>query len=743
MKKNLMVLLLSLMATAAMPAPQLAPSQIKPSALAGSSIRKSPCQSSAGDNCGSEPPTHHITPDECGIEFSTSSARNESFSYAQNGTGAQTVFDFRFPFFNTSHLEVLVGGVLKTLGVDYTVSAPGPTGLVTFTTPPPVGTANVVIRLKTTWNGDGATTIFAYNFQINYIESLEVKVNNVLKTYSTDYTISGLRSTTGGTITFTAAPAVGTDNVSVKMVSLSTKGVKFTVPTVAEFIANGDSPGGASPEDGGQLNREGACRLGFIPAAPSPQNFPVIGIDGGVLGSDKFTNIWEGGPSIDFYDGEIKLPMKWGTAWWNWNGTSLLYDGVSSALGEHVSQGQTSSQGEGRLFVVTADYPWQTTGSKIGHLAYCPNNGRGLNTNANDRPTRALMPIGCAYAAPSGSSVDYVQITQNTGFFASDVTQGAAYIAGTSPDGVPYPAGNYVVVVATGAVNTLQNGNTMLVVSLPMTLGTKTSGKWLVKRLTPGVDPGCAGGSPACFELHEEVQDWNQKVVWGIGPPSAFLPGDTRRDAVGNVACCASHALSSVSLAGGRKTDPVMGSELVGSTSNAEGTIVGLAQVSAGVYLDTATNRQVASWFNPVDKECKFSPSADKVTASVTDVEVDATTRCTFVYTDGIGTRAKVMGSQGRAVRWFVSATVSNNTAGGGCQLNVNFDGGANEDAFPPTFLNPAGVVGGKFNIAFSGVKTNLTEGSHTMRLVVKETGAAGNCTVYKDNTTSRAIIPQ
>jgi hypothetical protein len=185
-----------------------------------------------------------------------------------------------------------------------------------------------------------------------------------------------------------------------------------------------------------------------------------------------------------------------------------------------------------------------------------------------------------------------------------------------------------------------------------------------------------------------------------------------------------------------------MGAELVGSIVAPEGTIVGLARVSSGVYNDTTASRDVASWFNPMEKMVEFSPSADKSFSSTSDAEVDTTTRGNFVYLDGVSTRAKVLGDTGRPVRWQVSATVSNNTAGGGCQLNVNFNGGANEVTAPPVMVNPSGVSGGKTTITFSGTKTGLAPGAHTLRLMGKAV-SAGTCTVYKDNTRISAWVMQ
>jgi hypothetical protein len=70
-----------------------------------------------------------------------------------NGNGSTRVFSVDFPF---HEIEVYVGGVLKTLGIDYVIvqENPGETGSVDFNadlevSPPPAGTGNVVIVATT------------------------------------------------------------------------------------------------------------------------------------------------------------------------------------------------------------------------------------------------------------------------------------------------------------------------------------------------------------------------------------------------------------------------------------------------------------------------------------------------------------------------------------------------------------------------------------------------------------------
>jgi hypothetical protein len=55
--------------------------------------------------------------------------------------------------------------------------------------------------------GNGVTTVFAYQFQLTLAADLVVTVGGVVKTLTTDYTISGLGVEAGGDVTFVVAPA--------------------------------------------------------------------------------------------------------------------------------------------------------------------------------------------------------------------------------------------------------------------------------------------------------------------------------------------------------------------------------------------------------------------------------------------------------------------------------------------------------------------------------------------------------
>lgn len=74
----------------------------------------------------------------------TVSTNSNRISY--NGDASTVVFSFPYKFLATSDLKVYVGGVLKTINVDYTVGTPTDAGAnVTFSSAPAVGTGNIVI----------------------------------------------------------------------------------------------------------------------------------------------------------------------------------------------------------------------------------------------------------------------------------------------------------------------------------------------------------------------------------------------------------------------------------------------------------------------------------------------------------------------------------------------------------------------------------------------------------------------
>ena len=69
---------------------------------------------------------------------------------------------------------------------------------------------------KASYNGDGSQSVFAYTFKIFVDADLQVYVGATLKTINTHYTLSGVGSSSGGNVTFTAGniPAAGLGNVT-------------------------------------------------------------------------------------------------------------------------------------------------------------------------------------------------------------------------------------------------------------------------------------------------------------------------------------------------------------------------------------------------------------------------------------------------------------------------------------------------------------------------------------------------
>lgn len=86
---------------------------------------------------------------------------------------------------------------------------------------------------KVSYTGNGSTTIFAYPFRITLSSQLKVYVDSVLKTETTDYTVSGVGGATGGNVTFVAAPA---NNAAVFITR------QLPLTQLADYIANSVFP---------------------------------------------------------------------------------------------------------------------------------------------------------------------------------------------------------------------------------------------------------------------------------------------------------------------------------------------------------------------------------------------------------------------------------------------------------------------------------------------------------------------
>lgn len=512
----------------------------------------------------------------------------------------------------------------------------------------------------------------------------------------------------------------------------STDGIRYTLPTVAELTAAGYSPAGSAPSQG-VANREGQCVITFLNGAPGPQNFLRISMKG-VSGSDKLTNIPFG--SFDYYDGELVFNFtRPGSISFAWNGTSWIAIGGNGALMEQIGLGQLHSHGAGRLFAVTADPTWWTAGTLVGKLAFCPFNGRGMVTETSGSKGLVMQSGNCAYldSNTGGSGVDLVVFRATGGHTITSIAQGAAYGAGTAPNGVAYAAGNYAVLVGASAV-AFSSGDSIKIGNLDSitALGTKLNGKWIGKKLAVG-DPGCAVG-PACIELHEHIDEGNgRQVAVPVGPPSAFVAGDSIP--AGSVSVGEYVALTTASVAVARITDPLTGIDIDGMSN--QRTVVGVAAHTSGIgYQDNATNRNVSSFYNPVEKKCQKVFTADRTTASASFVEPNTEIRCNFIYTSGISAKAQDLGDAGRKVRYAVTVAMSNDTAGAGCIASVGFDGTTPETEVA-SVSNPTGITNFMQTVTLSGSKSGLSETAgapHYLTVLVKTTGS-GTCKVWKDYT--------
>lgn len=518
--------------------------------------------------------------------------------------------------------------------------------------------------------------------------------------------------------------------------SNSTEGILYNLPTVQMM----QDAGFFNSDVGGQSR---TCMISFVAALPLPSSYVNIGIEG-VQGVDKITFNYEG-TFHDIHWGYVRFPAI-GSAPISvyFNGTSWLAFSGAPSLMAYLGYGSMASQGQGRLFLVTSDPSWWSVGSKIGSLAFCRLNGMGITSPSNGGIALNMIPSQCSFIdSASGSLPYYITFRHFGSYTANGIAQGAAYGAGTAPNGTAYAAGNYVVITNVSA-NNFASGNTVIVHNIRSTLGTRTSGKWIAKLLTAPAT-GCAVGN--CFELHEEVREETDmnNLVSSIGPPSSFIPGDSLHASITPPVIGGSYeALTSVSAAGGgvtRRTNPANGSEE--DTASAIRSIVGMARTVGGVFTDTDANRYVTSWFNPVERRARATTAADRTTASAAFVEANADLRASFVFMNHVSAQAGTLGDLGRRVRYEPQITVSNDTAGGGCQVAVGFDGTTPEQEIGQ-MVNPGGVTNIPITLTLSGSKSGLTEGAnpHFATILVRTNGT-GTCKLWKDYTFNTVYIWQ
>lgn len=81
------------------------------------------------------------------------------------------------------------------------------------------------------YTANGATTVFPYTFLLLEAGDLTVTVDGVVKTLTTDYTISGLGTPSGGNVTFLSAPANGAKVLLSRL---------LTIQRLTDYQDNGD-----------------------------------------------------------------------------------------------------------------------------------------------------------------------------------------------------------------------------------------------------------------------------------------------------------------------------------------------------------------------------------------------------------------------------------------------------------------------------------------------------------------------
>ena len=90
------------------------------------------------------------------------------------------------------------------------------------------------------YTGNGVTTVFAYTFKIIAAADIEVTVDGVVKTLTTDYSVSGVGADGGGNVTFISAPANGTTVVIQRAMAYE---------RATDYQENGDLPAQTLDDD--------------------------------------------------------------------------------------------------------------------------------------------------------------------------------------------------------------------------------------------------------------------------------------------------------------------------------------------------------------------------------------------------------------------------------------------------------------------------------------------------------------
>ena len=144
------------------------------------------------------------------------------------GDGSTTTYNLDYPVSSATQLLIVLDGIVQEPEYSYTVSTTAGQGKVTFSEAPDnlarasvvfmgrqllVATTSVSSPHIDTFNGDGSTTAFTLGRtpSVGNGANIIVFVEGVYQRYGASYSYT----TSGETLTFSAAPASGTNNIQV------------------------------------------------------------------------------------------------------------------------------------------------------------------------------------------------------------------------------------------------------------------------------------------------------------------------------------------------------------------------------------------------------------------------------------------------------------------------------------------------------------------------------------------------
>lgn len=137
-----------------------------------------------------------------------------------DGDGSTVAFNLSNTIANENNLQIFIDGVYQSKS-NYSTSGTA----LTFSTAPATGTGNIEVTHAVaiggtpsieidTFNGDGSDTTFTLTTEPANKNNLQIYIDGV-------YQAKGNYSTSGTTLTFTTAPAAGTNNIEVTHIKLS------------------------------------------------------------------------------------------------------------------------------------------------------------------------------------------------------------------------------------------------------------------------------------------------------------------------------------------------------------------------------------------------------------------------------------------------------------------------------------------------------------------------------------------